>query len=103
MVEAAQNEMSFENALAELDRVVRDLEDGQIGLEDSLARYEAGIGLIRRCQAQLQKVEQRIRLLTSQTDEGEPQLEAFAPQPGPSKGAENKRTRKKRDDSEQLF
>jgi exodeoxyribonuclease VII small subunit len=68
--------VSFEAALAELDRVVRDLEDGQIGLDDSLDRYERGVGLIKRCYAQLREAEQRILLVTGGAD-GKPALQPF--------------------------
>ena len=39
----------FEHALAELDRVLRDLEDGTTTLEDALARYERGVALVKQC------------------------------------------------------
>ena len=45
MSEPTPDDIRFEDALAELEQVVHDLEDGQIGLEDSLARYERGVGL----------------------------------------------------------
>ena len=46
MSEPNPDDIRFEDALAELEQVVRDLEDGQIGLEESLSRYERGVGLI---------------------------------------------------------
>ena len=39
----------FEQALAELEAILRELEDGTTNLEDSLARYERGVGLLRQC------------------------------------------------------
>ncbi|MFO0851263.1 MAG: exodeoxyribonuclease VII small subunit [Gemmataceae bacterium] len=39
----------FEQALAELDRILRDLEDGTTTLDDALARYERGVGLLKLC------------------------------------------------------
>ena len=51
----------FEQALAELERILRDLEDGTTSLEDALARYERGVGLLKQCYAQLRDAEQRIR------------------------------------------
>src|SRR5205823_13367587 len=70
--------LTFEQALAELERVVRDLEDGQTGLEDALARYEAGVLLLKRCYQQLQRVQQRILPLAGEDAEGKPVLEPFA-------------------------
>src|ERR1043166_6086409 len=70
--------VKFEDALAELERIVHELEDGQTGLEQSLARYEQGVGLLRRCYQQLQQAEQRILSLTGETEEGAPILKPFA-------------------------
>jgi exodeoxyribonuclease VII small subunit len=69
-------ELTFEQSLAELEQVVHDLEDAQLGLDEALGRYEQGVGLIKRCQAQLQQAEQRILLLTG-VEEGQPVLQAF--------------------------
>ena len=77
MSDSPPDVIPFEDALAELEQVVRDLEDGQIGLEDSLARYERGVGLIKRCYAQLRDAEQRILLVTGTDDEGKPILQPF--------------------------
>src|SRR5437773_7167632 len=77
MSQPTQDGLRFEDALAELEQVVRDLEDGAIGLEDSLARYERGVSLIKRCYAQLRDAEQRILLVTGTDDEGKPILQPF--------------------------
>ena len=61
---------TFEQALAELERVVRDLEDGKIGLEESLRRYEQGVALLKRCYGQLRQVEQRISELVGTDTNG---------------------------------
>jgi exodeoxyribonuclease VII small subunit len=57
-------EQSFEQALAALEQIVRDLEDGRSGLAESLAQYEQGIKLLKNCYAQLEQAERRIELLT---------------------------------------
>ena len=82
MAQNIRAEQSFEEALAQLEEVVRELEDGQIGLEESLSRYELGVGLIKRCQAQLRQAEQRIQLLTGVDENGQPSLQLF--QTGPA-------------------
>lgn len=69
--------LSFEESLAELEGVIRDLEDGQTGLEEALARYERGVGLLKRCYAQLGQAEQRILQLTGTDAENQPVLQAF--------------------------
>jgi exodeoxyribonuclease VII small subunit len=67
---------SFEADLGELERAVRDLEDGQLGLDEALARYEQGVALLRRCHSQLAQAEQRILVLTAAA-EGQPILQPF--------------------------
>lgn len=68
---------TFEDALAELEKIVHDLEDGDTGLEQSLARYEQGVGLLKRCYEQLRKAEQRIVELTGKDEAGNPVLKPF--------------------------
>ncbi len=68
---------SFEDSLLELERMVRELEDGRLGLEDALARYEQGVGLIKSCYQQLRQAEQRIQLLTGVDEEQRPILQPF--------------------------
>jgi exodeoxyribonuclease VII small subunit len=67
----------FEQALAELDKILRDLEDGTTTLEEALARYERGVGLLKQCYAQLRDAEQRIRQLSGVTEDGKPELKPF--------------------------
>jgi exodeoxyribonuclease VII small subunit len=69
--------VSFEQALRELDEILRDLEDGTTSLEDALARYERGVTLLRQCYSQLQDAEQRVRLLAGVTDDGAADLRPF--------------------------
>lgn len=58
----------FETALAELDTLVRKLEEGDLSLEQSLALYERGVQLSRFCHTRLEEAERRIEILT---DRGE--------------------------------
>ncbi len=67
----------FEQALAELDRILRELEDGTTTLDDALARYERGVALLRLCYGKLKDAEQRVRLLNGTTPDGAPDLEPF--------------------------
>ena len=68
---------TFEQALAELEQILRDLEDGTTTLDESLARYERGVGLLKTCYAQLQAAEQKIALLTGLDANGQPALQPF--------------------------
>jgi exodeoxyribonuclease VII small subunit len=68
---------SFEDSLALLDQIVRDLEDGKLGLEESLGRYEQGVGLLKVCYAQLEQAEKRIMVLTGIDSDGRPLTQPF--------------------------
>jgi len=59
----AQETPRFEEALAELETVVRRLEQGELPLEESLAAFERGIGLVRQLSQRLAEVEQRVEVL----------------------------------------
>lgn len=54
----------FEGAIAELESIVKKLEEGDLQLEQSLALYERGVQLSRFCHARLEDAERRIELLT---------------------------------------
>jgi exodeoxyribonuclease VII small subunit len=56
-------QLRFSEALAELEGIVAALESGQLDLEDSLARYERGVALLRACQAKLGEAEQKVTML----------------------------------------
>jgi exodeoxyribonuclease VII small subunit len=77
MTEPESPPLSFEQALTRLEEVVRDLEDGQLPLEDALAKYEAGIGLLKHCYEKLNAAEEKISLLTGVDADGNPVLETF--------------------------
>ena len=68
---------SFEDALAELEQIVRALEAGDIALEDALSRYESGVGLVKHCYTQLRQAEQRIVQLSGEDPDGKPILQTF--------------------------
>lgn len=54
----------FEASLDQLEQLVAKMEQGDMSLEESLAAYERGVGLYRRCQEALEQAELRVRLLT---------------------------------------
>jgi exodeoxyribonuclease VII small subunit len=100
MNEPRSDPLSFEESLVELERVVRELEDGRLGLDDSLARYERGVGLIKRCYHQLREAEQRILLLTGTTEDRQPLLQPFQHEAtAVAKGEPIRRPRKKPEDA----
>lgn len=70
----------FEHSLDALEKLVEKMEHGDMSLEESLAAYESGVGLYRRCQTALEQAELRVRLLGDPEDVG-------SAQPFPATGA----------------
>ena len=60
--------LSFEEALAELEQIVRGLESGQQKLEDAINAYERGTALRRHCEAKLAEVEARVAAIVEHAD-----------------------------------
>jgi exodeoxyribonuclease VII small subunit len=60
--------LSFEDALAELERIVRGLEGGQQKLEDAIACYERGAALRRHCEQKLAEAEARVQAIVEKAD-----------------------------------
>jgi len=57
-------EMSFEEAMAELEAVVGQLERGDVALEDSIKLYERGAALKARCEVKLKEAEEKVAAIT---------------------------------------
>jgi exodeoxyribonuclease VII small subunit len=70
---------SFEEALAELEQIVSEIEGGQVGLEESLVKYERGTFLIQHCRGVLNVAEKQIELLSKSADGG---IETSPMEPG---------------------
>lgn len=56
---------TFESALAELEKIVETMEEGQMPLEQSLAAYKRGAELLKLCQTRLQDAQQQVKILES--------------------------------------
>ena len=61
---AAVNQLSFERAIEELETIVKRLEEGKVPLEESVAIYERGELLKRRCEELLRQAEARVEKIT---------------------------------------
>lgn len=59
-------DMKFEEAIAELEKTVKALEDGNTPLDKALELYEKGIALIRLCNEKLEGAEQKINMLLNE-------------------------------------
>lgn len=65
-------DLAFGDALQELEAIVSALESGQLDLEDSLARYERGVVLLRALQTRLSDAQQRVTMLIGELEVEEP-------------------------------
>lgn len=68
---------TFEEAVARLEAIVGALEEGQVPLAESLARYEEGIKLLKQCYQSLSAAERKIELLSRVDSAGQAQCEPF--------------------------
>ncbi len=59
---------AFEAALARLEAIVRRLEEGEIALDEAIAGFEEGLGLLKSCRSTLQRAELRVRELLQTPD-----------------------------------
>lgn len=71
-------EPRFEEALSELEGVVRRLEQGELPLEDSLVAFERGMTLVKQLSKRLEEIERRVEVLIRQ-DDGSLLTEALEP------------------------
>ena len=70
--------LSFEKGLEELERVVQELEDGDLPLEEALQRFEKGVKLSEACRKQLEAAETRVEILLKKNNKLRP--EPFEPE-----------------------
>ena len=59
----AAGELSFEQALAELEKIVARMEQGQLSLEQALASHKRGLELAKMCQRRLEVAQQQVKVL----------------------------------------
>lgn len=64
MTDVPVEEMTFEDAIRELEQVVGKLERGDVALEDSIALYERGAALKKRCETKLGEAEEKVAKIT---------------------------------------
>lgn len=60
---------NFETAMQNLEKIVAEIENNEIGLEDALLKYQDGVKLVKYCQDKLKEVEQKIKILDPDTNE----------------------------------
>ena len=67
-MEKMTEKLTFEAAIARLEEIVRALESGSAPLDESLALFEEGVGLVKLCSERLDNAEQKVTLLTKNPD-----------------------------------
>jgi exodeoxyribonuclease VII small subunit len=75
----AKSKPKFEEHLTRLEKIVEELEAGDLTLDDSLARYEEGVKALKRCYEILRDAEKRVEILLK-SDDGELKTAPFEPE-----------------------
>jgi len=68
MSENAKNELSFEQGLERLEKIVQELEKGDLALERALQLFEEGMQLSGACRKKLEEAENRVEILLKKSD-----------------------------------
>ncbi|MBP7055662.1 MAG: exodeoxyribonuclease VII small subunit [Candidatus Omnitrophica bacterium] len=87
-------EMKFEEAIKKLEKIVQELEDGDLPLDESLERYEEGIRLSKVCAKKLETAKKKVEILLKSEDgtfELEPFEEKKVQEDAPAKETKKKR------------
>ncbi len=64
----AKKKLTFEEALKQLESIAEQIEQGKIGLEESINQYERGMALVKKCRSILSKAEHKIQQLQERND-----------------------------------
>ena len=75
MAKRSKKTPDFETALAELEGLVEQMEQGDLSLDESLKQFERGVELTRACQTALKEAEQKVQILLEK--DGQAELESF--------------------------
>ncbi|MBN1872083.1 MAG: exodeoxyribonuclease VII small subunit [Candidatus Omnitrophica bacterium] len=94
-------EIKFEEALKKLEKIVNDLEDGNMSLDDSLSKYEEGIKLSKMCARQLEAAKSRVELLMKSGSKFD--IKPFDSEGTDQKSKTKSRRSKKTHDAGELF
>ncbi|MCB0385244.1 MAG: exodeoxyribonuclease VII small subunit [Bdellovibrionales bacterium] len=69
--------MSFEKKLGRLEKIVKEMEEGEMSLENSLKSFEEGVQLARECHGQLNEAEQKVKVLLGVDGDGNLETKDF--------------------------
>src|ERR1700740_629042 len=76
----ASTDLNFETAMDRLEKIVEQMESGQLPLEDLIVRYAEGMNLVKGCQELLASAEQKIEII-ARNNAGKPIVKDFKPAP----------------------
>ncbi len=76
------DEMSFEEAMTQLEEIVSNLESGDVKLADAISSYERGAALRSHCESILRKAQERVDLIRTRTGNAQMTTVPFEPEPG---------------------
>lgn len=62
-------DMTIEEQLLKIQEIAAELENGSLGLEEALAKYEEGVRLVRGCAGQIDRVQKRITVIETETED----------------------------------
>lgn len=68
-METIESTVNFEKSLKELENIVRELESGDVNLDQSLKKFEQGIELYKKCRSTLENAEKKIKILSDSLKE----------------------------------
>ena len=77
----AKGKIKFETALDRLEKIVDELESGDLTLDDSIARYEEGVKALQKCYEILRDAEKKVEVLL-ESGSGETETAPFEPEEG---------------------
>lgn len=63
-----EKKITFEEATARLEEIVKNMENGKIPLADSLSLFEEGVSLVKLCNEMLDSAQQKVKILTENSD-----------------------------------
>ena len=95
-------EMKFEDALKKLEKIVGELEDGSLSLDDALEKYEEGIRLSKTCAKKLESARKKVEILLKSED-GSVELKEFDEKIADKEDKPPADTKKKKGKDEALF
>ncbi|HUT52580.1 MAG TPA: exodeoxyribonuclease VII small subunit [bacterium] len=73
----SKKSFSFETEMERLEKIVKDMESGDLSLEQSISSFEQGIRIYRECRQYLEAARQRIEVIMGRDESGRPVIEPY--------------------------